>query len=235
MIKKGLVISTTTGKSKENAAGDVIDTNINKKTACIVATTANISLTGLQTIDGFTVVAGDRVFVKNHATPALIGIYDASASAWSRSADCDTAAKLTGAQVAIIKGTVNGGTEWINTAIIATLNTTAPTFAKVNALEFALKANIAVNTGTLVALTFVADSLQGTIASPLTGNITGVTTNAQIGVVTIVIHNNGTAPTFDSKFKKLSGSGSYVTGAINYIWCLYVNSTEIIYSIQQRT
>ena len=30
-----------------------------------VATTANIALTGLQTIDGVTVAAGDRVLVKN--------------------------------------------------------------------------------------------------------------------------------------------------------------------------
>jgi len=99
----------------------------------------------------------------------------------------------------------------------------------------ALKANIAAATGTLVALTFTQDSVQGTIASPLTGNITGVTTNALIGVVSVVIHNNGTAPTFDSKYKKLSGSGNYVTGVINYIWCMYINATEIIYSIQQRT
>lgn len=97
------------------------------------------------------------------------------------------------------------------------------------------KADIAAATGTLIALTFVKDSVQGTIASPLTGNITGVTTGALLGVVTLVIHNSGTAPTFDSKYKKLSGSGSYVVSVVNYIFCEYINSTEIIYSIQQRT
>lgn len=99
----------------------------------------------------------------------------------------------------------------------------------------ATKANIAAGTGTLVDLTFVADSVQGTIASPLTGNITGNVTGAQLGVVTLVIHNHSSAPTFDSKYKKLSGSGSYVTGSINYIFCAYINATEIIYSINQRT
>lgn len=106
--------------------------------------------------------------------------------------------------------------------------------AKVNTVS-ALKADIAAATGTLVALTFTSDSVQGTVASPLTGNITGNITGAKLGVVTLVIHNHTTAPTFDSKYKKLSGSGSYVTGSINYIFCEYINDTEIIYSINQRT
>lgn len=106
--------------------------------------------------------------------------------------------------------------------------------AKVNT-ALALKANIAASTGTSVALTFTSDSVQGTVASPLTGNITGNITGAKLGVVTLVIHKHTTAPTFDSKYKKLSGSGSYVTGSINYIFCEYINDTEIIYSINQRT
>lgn len=89
--------------------------------------------------------------------------------------------------------------------------------------------------GTSAALTFATDNIQGTIASPLTGNITGSTTGAVIGKVVHVVHNSGTAPTFDSKFKKLSGSGSYVTGAINHIYCEYMGTTEILYTIQQRT
>lgn len=112
--------------------------------------------------------------------------------------------------------------------------TVAPSKTAVNT-ALALKADIAAATGTLVALTFTSDSVQGTIASPLTGNITGNITGAKLGVVTLVIHNHTTAPTFDSKYKKLSGSGSYVTGSVNYIFCEYINDTEIIYSINQRT
>lgn len=59
------------------------------------ATTANITLSGEQTIDGAAVVesnaAGvpDRVLVKNQTDPALNGIYDVSTGAWVRSADAD--------------------------------------------------------------------------------------------------------------------------------------------------
>jgi len=86
-----------------------------------------------------------------------------------------------------------------------------------------------------VALTFETDRVYGSIGTPETGNITASTTGAKLGVTNIIIHNSGTTPTFDSKFKKLSGSGSYVISVVNYIYCTYITSTEIIYSINQRT
>jgi hypothetical protein len=84
-------------------------------------------------------------------------------------------------------------------------------------------------------LSFVTDRVYGTITSPITGNITADLTGAQLGVTNIIIHNSGTAPNFSSEFKKLSGSGNYVVGVVNYIYCTFITSTEIIYSINQRT
>lgn len=112
--------------------------------------------------------------------------------------------------------------------------TVAPSKTAVNN-ALALKANIAPTLGTSTALAFAAPNIQGSVGTPLTGNITGVTTGAVVGVVVQVVHNHTSAPTFDSKFKKLSGSGNYVTGVINHIFCEYMSATEIIYSIQQRT
>lgn len=90
-------------------------------------------------------------------------------------------------------------------------------------------------TATGTTLSFITDSVYGTIASPITGNITADVTGGQLGVTNIIIHNSGTAPTFSSEFKKLSGSGNYVTGVVNYIYCTFISNTEIIYSINQRT
>lgn len=59
-----------------------------------VATTANITLSGTQTIDGVAVVAGDRVLVKNQTTASQNGIYLCAAGAWARSTDMDTDAEI---------------------------------------------------------------------------------------------------------------------------------------------
>ena len=45
------------------------------KQPCRVATTANLTLSGTQTIDGVAVVADDRVLVKNQTTATQNGIY----------------------------------------------------------------------------------------------------------------------------------------------------------------
>ena len=57
------------------------------KLPCRAATTANITLSGTQTIDGITLVAGDRVLVKNQTAGANNGIYEVAAGAWARAYD----------------------------------------------------------------------------------------------------------------------------------------------------
>ncbi len=79
------------------------------KSSCTAATIVNISLSGLQTIDDRTLINGDRVLVKNQNTATQNGIYIASVNNWSRAADMDTSAKVSGALVPVIYGTANGG------------------------------------------------------------------------------------------------------------------------------
>lgn len=94
------------------------------------ATTANITLSGAQTIDGVSVIAGDRVLVKNQSTGSQNGIYVCAAGAWSRSTDCDASAEVTsGLTVVVEEGTVNSGKIYLlTTANPITLGTTALTF-----------------------------------------------------------------------------------------------------------
>lgn len=81
--------------------------------AAVAATTANITLAAPQTIDGISVVAGDRVLVKDQTTAANNGVYVVAAGSWTRSTDANTAAEIAAAQVPVLKGTTNGGKTFI--------------------------------------------------------------------------------------------------------------------------
>lgn len=96
------------------------------------ATTANITLSGAQTVDGIALVAGDRVLVKDQTTANQNGIYIVAAGAWTRSADADTVSKLAGAIVNVDAGTTNGG-ELFTTGLKTTdtLGTTSITWSRV--------------------------------------------------------------------------------------------------------
>ncbi|KPX22605.1 putative Tail fiber protein H [Pseudomonas syringae pv. delphinii] len=90
------------------------------KKAVRCATTVSIGLSGLQTIDDVTLVAGDRVLVKNQDTPAQNWIYLAAAGAWTRAQDANESTECTpGHMVPVQAGTKNAGTVWqlVNTTV----------------------------------------------------------------------------------------------------------------------
>lgn len=64
-------------------------TSVAVKPPCRVQTTAAITLSGEQTVNGVAVVTGDRVLVKDQADNTTNGIYIADTSAWSRAPDFD--------------------------------------------------------------------------------------------------------------------------------------------------
>jgi len=68
------------------------------------ATTANITLSGLQTIDTVSLVAGNTVLVKNQSTAANNGIYVVASGSWTRSPGADTWDEYVGAIVFVVSG-----------------------------------------------------------------------------------------------------------------------------------
>lgn len=111
---------------------DSVKQALDIKDSVRVATTANITLSATQTIDGVTVVAGDRVLVKDQSTGSQNGIYVVAAGAWSRSDDANTSAEVTaGLFVFVEEGTVNGDNGFVlTTNQPITLDTTALTFTQ---------------------------------------------------------------------------------------------------------
>ena len=71
--------------------------------------------------------------------------------------------------------------------------------------------------------------------SPLTGNITLNTAYTQSPAMwAVMIHNQGTTPTFDSNFVQTTDSLGYVTSVNNYIEFYCVSATKILYRIKQE-
>jgi hypothetical protein len=95
------------------------------------ATTANITLSGAQTVDGVALIAGNRCLVKDQSAGAQNGIYVVAAGAWARATDADSDAKVrSGMLVPISEGTVNGDrVAFLTTNDAITLGTTALVFS----------------------------------------------------------------------------------------------------------
>lgn len=100
------------------------------KNSVRAATTGNITLSGLQTIDGVSLADGDSVLVKDQTTATGNGIYVAKTGAWIRRTDANTNAKVTAnLAVSVEEGTENGSAIWM-------LSTDNPIVLDTTALEY---------------------------------------------------------------------------------------------------
>ena len=101
--------------NSDAATKDYVDqavAGLRTRTIAECATTANVNLTnGLEagdTIDGVTLVAGDRVLVKDQSTASENGLYLAvSSGAASRDPEHDSIAELSGGMVVVNQGSAN--------------------------------------------------------------------------------------------------------------------------------
>ena len=103
------------------AAGDLTATNAavaalaaqldarDQKADCRLGSTSNLTLLGVQTIDGVAGVAGNRIAVMGQTLSQNNGIYVMAAGAWTRTTDADTSAEVTsGMFFWVTEGTANG-------------------------------------------------------------------------------------------------------------------------------
>ena len=110
---------------------DAVAQGLDPKASCVAATTANITLSGTQTIDGVALIAGDRCLVKNQTLSQNNGIYVVAAGAWTRATDMDIWLEVPGAFTFIEQGTLYADTGWVCTSNAGgTLGTTAITWVQ---------------------------------------------------------------------------------------------------------
>jgi hypothetical protein len=111
---------------------DASRSGLDVKQSVRAATTANITLSGEQTIDGVSVVAGNRVLVKDQSTGSANGIYVASASGWTRATDANQDAEVTAGMFTFVEeGTANADAGFVlSTNGAITVGTTALSFSQ---------------------------------------------------------------------------------------------------------
>lgn len=226
----GTVAATPTGATDlvNKQYVDYFAAGLSWKQPVNAASTANItSLSGLQTIDTVSLVAGNTVLVKNQSTAADNGIYVVSSGAWTRSPGADTWDEYVGAIVFVISGSQAdsawytsaqpGGTlgttaiNWYNFSVASTY--TAGTGLTLAGTQFSIT-NTAVTAGAYGSATQVGTftvNAQGqltlagnTTITPAVGSITGLGTGVATWLATPSSANLAAAVTDET------GSGSLV-------------------------
>ena len=212
-------ISTTPTSNTEIANKLYVDTvaqGLDPKASCVAATTANITLSGTQTIDGVALIASDRCLVKDQTLSQDNGIYLVAAGAWARATDMDTWAEVPGAFTFIEQGTLYADTGWVCTSNAGgTIGVTAITWVQFAGVGSYTAGTGLTLTGTQFSITNTAVTAaaygsatqvgtftvngQGqltlagnTTVTPAVGSITGLGT----GVATALGVNVGTAGAF---------------------------------------
>lgn len=105
------------------------------KNSVIVMSDANITLSAEQTIDGVSVVAGDRVLVSGQTNAAENGIYVVDSGAWTRSTDFDETSpinEVNSAAVFVEAGTTYADTGWTQVNDVNTIDTDDIAFTQFN-------------------------------------------------------------------------------------------------------
>ena len=173
-----------------------------------VATTTNIDLTAdLQngdTIDGITLVTGNKVLVKNQSDASENGIYDVVVSGTAtRNTDYDTIAELAGQIVVVQEGTTNGDTIYLcTTDTDATLGSSNITFTIIEPA----------NTGTVTSVA-VADS--GSSEFTITGSPVTSSGTISLAVNSINATKIGSGTVDNTEFGYLNGATSNIQTQID--------------------
>jgi len=134
-FSSGTLLSATPSADSQvanKAYVDSIAAGLSWKAPAKCATTANITLSGTQTIDGVSVLAGDRVLVKDQTDAKENGVYIVASGSWARSTDMDANSDFPSASIFVQQGTVNADIGYVCTNDSVTLGSTNITFVQFN-------------------------------------------------------------------------------------------------------
>ena len=191
---------------------DSVAVGISWKAPVTAATLVNITLSGVQTVDGVVLVAGNTVLVKNQSNTAQNGIYQVNSGAWTYATGSTTWSQYVSALVFVEYGT-QAGTAWYCTAQPGgTLGTTAMTWS-----NFSTSASYTAGTGLTLtgyqfsitntgvsANTYGSASAVPVIAVNAQGQITSATTTT-IAITNTQVSGLGTMSTQNANAVAITG------------------------------
>jgi hypothetical protein len=210
-------IATTTGTilTAPTGATDIVNkqyvdyfaAGLSWKPPALTGTSANITLSGLQTINGITLVAGDTVLVKNQSTASENGIYVASAGAWTYAPGGDTWSEYIGAIIFISSGSLAGSAWYCTAQPGGTLGVTA-----MNWNNFSVASSYTAGTGL---------TLTGTQFSITNTGVSAATYGSASSVPVIAMNAQGQATSVTNTSIAINGNqitsgtvgSSYLTGS----------------------
>ena len=211
---------------------DGVSQGLDIKEAVKVATTANITLSGTQTIDGVAVSADERVLVKDQSTASQNGLYLCKAGSWARTDDLAAGDDASSVFVFVDQGTVNADNGFVcstnkGSAVVGTNNLAFTQFSGAgqitagngleksgNTLNVDLKSNGGlVIESSEIAVDLAASSITGTLA--ISDGGTGATSaSAARTALGLVIGTNVQA--FDAQLSDIAGltpsDGNFIVG-----------------------
>lgn len=147
-VNNALLRDVATPISDNDAANkayvDAVSAGLHVHASVKAATTANLVGTydnsaktytlssALNTLDGYSLVNGDRILIKNQTNAFENGIYiRTSSTVFTRATDFDTVAEIaSGDFLFVSNGTINGNTGWVQTIPMVTLGSTSISFTQ---------------------------------------------------------------------------------------------------------
>lgn len=224
---------------------DAVAQNLNIHAACAAATTGTLaSITGgtvtynngssgvgatltlsvaLTTLDGYTLVNGNRILVKNEATQANNGIYTwaTGGTVLTRATDFDTNVEIASGDFTFISnGTLYANTGWVQTLPVTTVGTSPIVFTQFSGAGTYTAGTGLTLTGSQFSLTApVTAALGGTgYTSYATGDMLYASASTTLSKLTIgtanyVLTSSGTAPQYVAQSTLSVGSATTATTA----------------------
>ena len=225
LTNTGQILTAPSGNTDlvNKAYVDAIAQGLNPKQAVKCATTANITLSGFQTIDGYTTLAGDRVLVKNQTSTPTNGIYIAAVGAWTRAPDMDVWAEVPGAYSVVLNGAQNGNTGWVSTSSdTGTINVTPITFVQFSGTGtyfagtgLSLSANTFSITNIGTAGTYGSASSIPVLTTNAQGQVTSVTPTAIAIAASQVTSGTIASSLISGSYTGITGVGTLTVGTWN--------------------